>query len=48
MGDMIVISVLALTVGGILRKMIKDRKQGKTSCGCDCSKCGKCCSYEQK
>ncbi len=44
MGDMIVISVLVLIVGAILYKMIRDKKAGKSACGCDCSKCGKSCS----
>ncbi len=44
MGDIIVISVLCLIVGAIIYKMVKDKKSGKTACGCDCSKCSKCCS----
>ncbi len=48
MGDFIVIAVLAAIVGIILYGMIKDRKSGKSACGCDCSKCGKCCSVKKK
>ncbi len=43
MGEYIVIAVLALVVAGILYKMIRDKKSGKTACGCDCSKCSKGC-----
>lgn len=42
----IIISViLALVVFLIIFKMIRDRKKGKSSCGCDCSCCsmGGCC-----
>ncbi len=43
MGDIIVITVLLAIVGGILYKMFRDKKCGKSACGCDCSKCGKGC-----
>ncbi len=42
-GDILVLSVLAAVVGGIVYKLLKDRKQGRTACGCDCSKCSKGC-----
>ncbi len=48
MGDIIVISVLCLLVGGIVYKMLKDKKNGRSACGCDCSKCGKCCNSQAK
>ncbi len=44
MGDFIVIAVLVLAVGGIVFKMVRDKKKGKSACGCDCSRCGKCCA----
>ncbi len=47
MGDIIVITVLLAVVGSILYKMIKDKKSGKSACGCDCSKCCKGCSQKQ-
>lgn len=40
MGDFIVIAILAVIVGLVIRKMIKDKRAGKSSCGCDCG----CCS----
>lgn len=33
---------LVLIVGGILYKMRKDKKAGKSSCGGDCGHCGGC------
>ncbi len=43
MGDFIVIAVLVGIVGLIVHNMIRDKKNGKPACGCDCSKCGKGC-----
>lgn len=38
----IVLAFIVLCVVLIIRKMIKDKKSGKCSCGCDCSTCGGC------
>lgn len=35
----IVCAVLVLTVALIVKSMIKNKKQGKSSCGCGCSSC---------
>ncbi|MGN0518922.1 MAG: FeoB-associated Cys-rich membrane protein [Acutalibacteraceae bacterium] len=36
----IIISViLVITVALVIRKMIKDKRQGKSSCGCGCANC---------
>lgn len=40
MGTIIVGIVLAAAVILIIAKMVKDKKNGKSSCGCNCS----CCS----
>ncbi len=48
MGDVIIIAVLAAIVAGIVYKMLKDRRSGRSACGCDCSRCGKCCSVKQE
>ena len=41
-GDVIVISVLALIVAGVIWGMIRDKKKGKC-CGCSgCSSCASC------
>ena len=39
MGDILVLGVLALVVGGIIVKMIRDKKAGKSHCGCGCEGC---------
>lgn len=43
-GNILVGAGLVLAVVSILWKMRKDKKAGKTSCGCDCSQCGGNCS----
>lgn len=35
----IVCAVLAAVVALIVRKMIKDKKKGKSGCGCGCDAC---------
>ena len=40
--EIIVIIACVLIVGGVIAKAIFDKKRGKTSCGCDCSKCASC------
>ncbi len=39
MGTIAVLAVLALIIGLIIRKMRKDKKEGKSSCGCGCEGC---------
>lgn len=43
MGTVLVGAVLVIIVACIIRKMIKDRKNGKSHCGCDCNSCGGHC-----
>ena len=44
MGTVIVGIALLVIVSLIVRKMIKDKKQGKSiHCGCDCKHCGGHC-----
>ncbi len=38
-GTVIVFVVLAIIVGAIIYKMYRDKKQGKSSCGCNCGSC---------
>lgn len=38
-GSIIVVMVLAVIIALIIIKMVKDKKSGKTSCGCACSNC---------
>ncbi len=42
MGTVIVGSVLAVIVGLLIWKLIKDKKAGKSSCGGDCAHCRGC------
>lgn len=44
MGTVIVLIVLAAAVGGVIYKMYRNKKEGKSSCGCggDCSSCKHC------
>lgn len=42
MGTIVVGVIVLAIVGGIVWSMVRDRKQGKRSCGGDCSKCRGC------
>ena len=45
MGTAIVVTVLVVIVGLIIFSMVRNKKAGKSSCGCGCSSCpmsGKC------
>ncbi len=35
-------AVLVLIVGLLIRGMIRDKKAGKSACGCSCASCGAC------
>ena len=39
MATVIISLVLAAIVAGIIVKMIKNKKEGKSSCGCGCGSC---------
>ena len=50
-GTIVVCALLAVALGAIAVKMIKDRMQGRSSCGCGCSNCamqGKCHGSNEK
>ncbi len=38
-GTIAVLIVLSLIIAMIVRKMRKDKKEGKTACGCGCEGC---------
>lgn len=38
-GTILVILVLAVIVALIAAKLVRDKKKGKTSCGCGCENC---------
>ncbi len=42
MGTAVVGAVVVLIAGLACRSIYKDKKAGKSSCGCDCSKCKGC------
>ncbi len=42
--DIVIIVVILTAVGLAVRSMIADRKNGKSSCGGNCSACGICAS----
>lgn len=43
MGTFIVGAIVLVLVGMAVYSMIRDKKNGKSSCGGDCSKCGRNC-----
>ena len=42
MGDILILGVLAVVIGAILRKMIRDKKSGKSCCSGCSGNCGSC------
>ncbi len=42
MGTLVVAGVLVVLVALIIAHMIKDKKNGKHTCGGDCGSCGGC------
>ena len=35
----LVLAVVILIAGAIIYKLVKDKKKGKSSCGCNCAHC---------
>jgi hypothetical protein len=48
LGTIVVGLVLAAIVAAVVSHMWKGKKQGKSSCGCDCSSCGSCPACHNK
>lgn len=48
LGTIIVITLLAVIVGAVIYRIIKNKKKGKSSCSCGCSGCphSKACHTE--
>lgn len=42
--NIVVISILVLAVALVIRKLVRDKKAGKSSCGCGCSNCSGACN----
>ena len=38
-GTMIVLAAVTVIVAAIVVKMVRDRRRGKSSCGCGCESC---------
>ena len=50
-GTLLVLALVALAVGLVIRKQIRDKRAGRTSCGNNCAHCamhGSCHQAEQK
>ena len=47
-GTILIWAVLLLVVVLIIRKLVKDKKKGKSSCGCNCAHCAMSGSCHQK
>ena len=39
LGTIIVVLILAVVVALVIRKMVKDKKAGRSGCGCGCANC---------
>ncbi len=39
LGNIVVIAVLILITVLIIRKLVRDKKSGKSACGCNCGHC---------
>ena len=48
LGTIIITLVLATAVTLVIVKMVREKKQGKSSCGGNCASCGcSCCRYSR-
>lgn len=47
-GTILISAVLLLVVVLIIRKLVKDKKKGESSCGCNCAHCAMSGSCHQK
>lgn len=48
-GTILILAALIAVVAGIVAGMLRDRKKGKSSCGCGCSNCAmKGCCHSEK
>ncbi len=47
-GTVLICLALVLIVGGIIFSLIRNRKRGKSSCGCNCAHCAMAGSCHKK
>lgn len=45
MADFVIVVIIAATLAAVIRKMIKDRRNGNMGCGCGCSSCSQGCMF---
>ncbi len=45
--DIALIGLVAAAVALAARRLIRNRRQGKSCCGCDCGKCGGRCGVRK-
>lgn len=45
-GTLVIAALLLLAVGAAARSLIKKRRSGKPSCGCDCAHCAGCAAQK--
>lgn len=41
-GTLLIGMILLLAVGAVIASMVRRRRQGKSSCGCNCAGCAMC------
>lgn len=46
-GTILITLLLILVVGGIIFSMIRDKRKGKSTCGCSCANCKMCSACRQ-
>ena len=44
--DIVIILLVALAVGAAVRKMILNKRSGKSNCGCGCQNCSGNCAVK--
>ena len=48
LGTIVISLILTAVVAAIIISMVRDKKKGKSSCGCDCAHCGCCGSCHKR
>ena len=48
MGTVIIVAIVIVAAAAAARSLYKERKSGKSSCGCDCGSCGAHCHEKSR
>ena len=48
LGTIVIALILFAVVTAVIVSMVRNRKKGKSSCGCDCAHCGCCGSCHKQ